>query len=149
MKRSLAAALGIVLCLASVADGGHSHGNSGPSSVGASVGSSAPSGSPGSQGASSIGTGYGYWGYKKSGSRFLNPGQEYTYDVFNYCAVQQPGLVSLGQLRVDGSFTYTIYIDHAQGNLQRCMIPFGFRFESPLDDPRERPLRRDYSPQGP
>jgi hypothetical protein len=66
--------------------------------------------------------------YQRRGTRFLTPAQEYTWDVFKMCEAHQPGLVSLGQLRVDGSFTYSIYIDLAAHNLQSCMAPYGFRF---------------------
>lgn len=76
-----------------------------------------------------IGSGDGDYEYV-NGTRFLTGAQAFTYDVFQYCANQQGGLVTLGQLREDGSFTYYAFIDHAPSKLEACMERAGFFFET-------------------
>jgi hypothetical protein len=66
---------------------------------------------------------------KRSGTLFLTPNQEYTWDVFHGCKDTHGLMVSLDRLAFDGSFSF--WANGGMFNvtrLKQCMEAHGFKF---------------------
>lgn len=127
--------------------GGHGGGESqgGGSSSGGASGSAGSSGSGGSDGGSSgdnhtIVQGDLVKPGQRAGTYFLTPAQEYTWDVFRACKDAQNLMVTLGQLKTNGGFSFTYSgTNHNMRYLIACMERYGFVFEQPLTNPNYAP----------
>ena len=69
--------------------------------------------------------------YARTGTAFLRPNQEWTYDVFMFC---RTGDVSLTMLKPDGSFNFDAVDAVVARAVMRCMTAYGFTFDSPTGD---------------
>jgi hypothetical protein len=65
--------------------------------------------------------------YARTGTAWLRPNQEWTYDVFTFC---RTGDASLTVVRPDGGFSFDAIDAMIARRLMRCMTGYGFTFDT-------------------
>src|SRR5204863_7073191 len=70
--------------------------------------------------------------YAREGTALLYPNQEWTHDVFTYCA---EGRAFLTEIKPNGGFKYNVPSEDMTVvySIMGCMIANGFKFENTVD----------------